>query len=403
MPSDAARSAEVDELATAADDEDEIEVAAVVEPVTTKGKGKRQASPLLQIQPAKRIKADTILLRFDVPCDRCHADRAECSSQSSGGTRCARCSAPSKHYRCFWTHVNLNGSVKHPGANNYLRKGGSIRVYHNGVAISFIDLPSLAPLVLLVLVSRVLAFVEADLPIAWLDKDLLEQRTAQLTFPSSLTVFLDLDESGDFITPYTRKAMAAAQLLPATPGGDKLCGHLHWMFANDVIAKAAAALANTESPNASRAASVNTPAPPPAVTPSKGKARASPTPRPVRAKGKVSATSSPVKPVSVKAGPSAASASSSSLPQPRSLDRAAIADAIADFRIEANTETSLLYSCTVGLARIHAKETAFTGLPFGRFALLKGIVCPAALTFEQLAGAECDGENKGIWELLHRD
>ncbi len=123
-----------------------------------------------------------------------------------------------------------------------------------------------------------LAFVEADPPIAWLDKDLLEQCTAQLTFPSGLTIFPDLDESGAFITPYTRKAMAAAQLLPATPGGDKLRRRLHWMFANDTITKAAAALANTESPNASCAVSVATPVPSPAVTPSKGKARAGPTP-----------------------------------------------------------------------------------------------------------------------------
>ncbi len=289
---------------------------------------------------------------------------------------------------------------KHPDATNYLHKGSSIGAYHNGVGILFIDLPSLVPLVRLILISRMLAFVEADPPIAWLNKDSLEQRTAQLTFPSSLTIFPDLDESGDFITPYTRKAMAAAQLLLATPGGDKLHRRLHWMFANDTIAKAAAALANTESPNTSLATSVNTPAPSPAVTPSKGKARAGPTPHPTRAKGKVSAASSPVKLVSAEASPSAASASSSSLPQLRSLDRAAIVDVIADFRIEANTETSLLYSCTVRLAEIHAKETAITGLPFGRFAPPKGVVCPAALMFEQLAGAECDGKNEGIWELL---
>ncbi len=214
-----------------------------------------------------------------MPCNRCHADGAECSSQLSSGTRCARCSAPSKHYRCFWTHVNLNGSVKHPDAGNYLREGGSVGAYHNSVGISFIDVPSLAALVRLVLISHVLAFVEADLPITWLDKESLEQRTAQLMFPCGLTVFPDLDESGNFITPYTRKAMTTAQLLPATPGGDKLRRRLHRMFANDAIAKAAATLANAKSPNASHAASVKTPAPSPAVTPSKGKARAGPTPR----------------------------------------------------------------------------------------------------------------------------
>ncbi len=60
-PSDTARSAEVDKLATAADDEDEVEVAAVIKPVKTKGKGKHKASPLPQPQPAKRGKANTIL------------------------------------------------------------------------------------------------------------------------------------------------------------------------------------------------------------------------------------------------------------------------------------------------------------------------------------------------------
>ncbi len=192
------------------------------------------------------------------------------------------------------------------------------------MGISFIDLPLLAPLVRLILVSHVLSFVEADLPIAWLDKESLEQRSAQLVFPSGLTVFLDLNESGKFLTPYMRKAMAAAQLLPATPGGDKLRRCLHRMFANGTITKAAAALVNVKSPNASRAASVNTPAPSPAATPSKGKARAGPAPRPVCAKGKGSTTSSPVKPASAKASPSAASVSSSLHLQSRSLDRTAI-------------------------------------------------------------------------------
>ncbi len=230
-PSDAARSAEVDKLATAADDKDEIEVAVVVEPTKAKGKGKHQASPLPQTQPPERIKADTILLQFGVPCNWCHANRAECSSQLSGGTRCACCSAPSKHYCCFWTHVNLNGSIKHLDTTNYLCEGGSVGVYHNGVGISFIDLPSLAPLVCLILVSHVLSFVEANPPIAWLDKESLEQCSAQLAFPSGLTVFPDLDRSGEFLMPYTRKAMAAAQLLPVTPGSDKLRRCLHWMFA----------------------------------------------------------------------------------------------------------------------------------------------------------------------------
>ncbi len=120
-PSDAVHSGEVDELTTAADDKDEIEVTAVVKPAKAKGKGKCQASPLPQTQPIKCIKADTILIRFDVPCNQCRADGAECSLQLSSGTHCARCSAPSKHYRCFWTHVNLNGSVKHPDTTNYLR------------------------------------------------------------------------------------------------------------------------------------------------------------------------------------------------------------------------------------------------------------------------------------------
>ncbi len=140
------------------------------------------------------------------------------------------------------------------------------------------------------------------------------------------------------------------------------------MFANSAIAKAAAALANMESPNTSHAMLVNTPVPLPATTPIKGKAKAGPTPQPVRAKCKGSVTSSPVKPVSAKAGPSAASASSSSLPQSRSLDHAATVDAITDLRIEANAETSLLYSHAVGLAELCAKETAITGIPFGRFA-----------------------------------
>ncbi len=101
----------------------------------------------------------------------------------------------------------------------------------------------------------------------------------------------------------------------------------------------------------------------------------------------------------MKAGPSAASAASSL----RSLDCAAIADVIADLRIKAKTETSLLYLRAVGLAKLRTKETAITGLPFGRFAPPKGVVCPAVLMFEQLASAEHDGENKGIWELLCRD
>lgn len=117
-PSEAACSAKVDGLTTATDDEDEIKVAAVIKPAKTKGKGKHQASPLPQTQLVKCIKADTILLRFNVPCDQCHPDGAECSSQSSGGTRCTRCSAPSEHYCCFWTHVNLNGLVKHPDTTN---------------------------------------------------------------------------------------------------------------------------------------------------------------------------------------------------------------------------------------------------------------------------------------------
>ncbi len=284
----------------------------------------------------------------------------------------------------------------------YLREGGSIGAYHNGVGISFIDLPSLAPLVRLILVSRVLSFVEADPPIAWLDKESLEQCSAPLAFPSGLTVLPDLDELGKFLTPYTCKAMAAVQLLPVTPGGDKLCRRLHRIFANGAITKAAAALANIKSANTLCTALVNTPVPSPAATPSKGKARAGPTPQPIHTKGRGSATSSPVKPASAKAGPSAASASSSSHPQSCSLDCAAIADAIADLRIEANIE-SLLYSPAVGLAELHTKETTITGLPFGRFALPKGIICPTALTFEQLASAERDGENEGIWELLRRD
>ncbi len=48
-PSDTARSAEVDKLATAADDEDKIEVAAVIKPVKTKGKGKHKASRNLNL------------------------------------------------------------------------------------------------------------------------------------------------------------------------------------------------------------------------------------------------------------------------------------------------------------------------------------------------------------------
>ncbi len=174
--------------------------------------------------------------------------------------------------------MNLNGSVTHLDVNNNLRKGGSIRVFHNGVGISFIDLPSLGPLVCLVLVSCVLAFVDANLPIAWLDKDSLEQCVAQLTFPSGLTIFPEVDELGEFLTPYTRKAMAAAQLLPATPGGNKLHKHLHQMFANSAITKAAAMLANIESPNTSHARSVNTPMPLPAITPNKGKGKGSLTP-----------------------------------------------------------------------------------------------------------------------------
>lgn len=145
-------------------------------------------------------------------------------------------------------------------------------MFHNGVDISFIDLPSLGPLVCLVLVSCVLAFVDADPPIAW------EQCVAQLTFPSGLTIFPDLDELGEFLTPYTRKVMAATQLLPATLGGNKLRKHLHQMFANGAITKAAATLAKIESPNTSHAGSVNTPMPLPAVTPNKGKGKGSLTP-----------------------------------------------------------------------------------------------------------------------------
>lgn len=43
--------------------------------------------------------------------------------------------------------MNLNGSVKHPDVNNYLREGGSVGVFHNGMGILFTDLPSLSPLV----------------------------------------------------------------------------------------------------------------------------------------------------------------------------------------------------------------------------------------------------------------
>lgn len=78
-------------------------------------------------------------------------------------------------------------------------------------------------------------------------------------------------------------------------------------------------------------------------------------------------------------------------------------EAIAELHIKANMETSLLYPCTVGLAQLHAKETTITGLPFGRFSPPKGVVCPAALTFEQFASNEHNGKNEGIWELMHCD
>ncbi len=123
-----------------------------------------------------------------------------------------------------------------------------------------------------------LAFVDTNPPIAWLDKGSLEQGTAQLTFPSRLTVFLDHDKSGGFLTPYTCKAMAAAQLLSATLGGNKLRKCLRQIFANGAITKAAAVLANVESPNISRAVLVNMPVPLPAVTPKKGKGKAGPAP-----------------------------------------------------------------------------------------------------------------------------
>ncbi len=71
--------------------------------------------------------------------------------------------------------------------------------------------------------------------------------------------------------------MAAAQLLPVMPGGDKLCNCLHKMFVDSMIAKAATALACAESLSISMHAElVNTPGSMLVTTPVKGKGKGGP-------------------------------------------------------------------------------------------------------------------------------